>query len=90
MFSSPLKQLGSERREGDCGCWMNGFCCYMYSSVSFQATGPQSLRHHLWLVWPERGDTIRALSGGNSGFLLSQSGLSSFPTLKPTLPFPWE
>lgn len=42
MFSSPLEKLGSERREGDCGCWMNGFCCYMYSSVSFQATGPQS------------------------------------------------
>ena len=83
MFRSPLKKLGSERREGDRGCWMNGFCCCMYSSVSFQATGPRSLRHHLWLVWPDCGDTIRVLFGGNSGFLLSRSGLSSFSTYPP-------
>lgn len=89
MFSPPLKTLGSEEREGDRGCWMNSFCCSADSSVSFQAAGPQSLRHYLWLAWPDHGDTLGLLFGGNSGFLLSQSGLSSFPTRKPTLPFPW-
>ena len=61
MFSSALK-----REEVWPGCWMNGFCCCVYSSVSFQATGPQFLRDHVWPAWPDLGDTIRAPSGGNS------------------------
>lgn len=70
--------LGKEG--GDRGCRANGVRCCTHRSLSFQATGPQSPRHHLWLAWPDRGDTVRALRGGHSGFLPSQSALSSFPT----------
>lgn len=75
----PPREAWSERREGDRGWRVNGVRCCTYSSLSFQATAPQSPRHHLRLAWPDRGDTVRALRGGHSGFLPSQSGLSSLP-----------